>query len=210
MTFVYNLCNLQFNFKGGVGGGIQRKVEQFYKLVEKFEKLCRNYSTPVGAESILINSSSQGEWICRRMSSEVTPEIARRNGNLARSHAMREPSERDERLHRVSVWFSIVYNSARWTPRLEGISEGIEFLVCIVTSCRPLCPDLPTYDFVKAWLICTKRDVGSSSDCESSDSIDRFLDWFTSSLCVICVKSLCFHGIKKISKRISFILTEVN
>ena len=56
------------------------------------------------------------------------------------SHAMQEPW----RLRSVSGCLPIVYSSAHWTPRLEGISEGIEFLVCIVTSFSSIMP-WPTY-----------------------------------------------------------------
>lgn len=40
----------------------------------------------------------------------------------------------DENINFVILRFLFVYNSVCSTPHLEGISEGIEFLVCIVTS----------------------------------------------------------------------------
>lgn len=69
MTFVYNLCNLQFNFKKEVWGKekIQRKVEQFLEIGREIRKICWNYSTHV-AQFWLIHCRKVNESVaeCRR------------------------------------------------------------------------------------------------------------------------------------------------
>lgn len=51
----------------------------------------------------------------------------------------------------IVIRFLFVYNPVCRTPHLEGISEGIKFLVCIVTSWHRLyaLTYLPTRDFVR-------------------------------------------------------------
>lgn len=57
----------------------------------------------------------------------------------------------DENINFVVFRFLFVYNPVYRTPHLEGISEGIEFLVCIVTSWHRLYALTypPTRDFVR-------------------------------------------------------------